>query len=278
MSWQNVGGTATNGSTYNNSMYIYNGIPYVAYEDDSNGYKISVVRFYNGIWEQVGGYVSTGSGDKPSIFVYNGTPYIAYYDSDASKLLVKVLNGSSWDVVGSNDVSANGGTDASLFDDNGTLYVSFTTYTTGGSLYTMKLTANTWGAVGGLPIASSGQFNNIQLFVSNGTPYLAYNTDTGSKLVYLFNGSWAYFGEYMKDFYKRNMIMTAYFKVRQHDFYSKMCFNLNRRQICWRMLEMIEPDMHLPFKAINGRNGMNFAQALPEYVLDPEPPKPMVLL
>jgi hypothetical protein len=79
----------------------------------------------------------------------------------------------------------------------------------------------------------------------------------------------AFFGEYMKNAYKKNLIIVAYMKVRQADFMVKICFHPEKRQHFWNLLCILEEDMHLPFRAIDGRDGRTFAQMLPAFAPEP---------
>ena len=48
MQWQQVGGAATGTGSGYNSTFVYNGVPYMAYQDGSDGNKIKVAYLYNG--------------------------------------------------------------------------------------------------------------------------------------------------------------------------------------------------------------------------------------
>lgn len=79
----------------------------------------------------------------------------------------------------------------------------------------------------------------------------------------------AYFGGNYRDPIKRNLIWVAYFKVRQPLFMQNLAFNSERRAHMWNLLCLIESDMHLPFRAIDGRDGNSFSEQLPEFGTEP---------
>ena len=75
----------------------------------------------------------------------------------------------------------------------------------------------------------------------------------------------AYFGKYCYDQFKFNLIYCAYFKIRQADFINKIALNFEKHAYLWNLLCNEEVNMHLPFNAINGRNGAPFEVQLPEH-------------
>ena len=65
---------------------MYDGTPYVAFEDYNVGTLISVMKYTDGSgWQQLGNLeASDGNCGAPSLYVYNGIPYVAFMDIDES--------------------------------------------------------------------------------------------------------------------------------------------------------------------------------------------------
>jgi prepilin-type N-terminal cleavage/methylation domain-containing protein len=84
--WQNVGASgfsAIAGSSV--SSFVYNGTPYVAYNDSTNSNKATVMKYDGSSWVNVGNAdFSSGFSGDTSLFIYDGTPYVAYSDFGGS--------------------------------------------------------------------------------------------------------------------------------------------------------------------------------------------------
>jgi len=127
--WEEVGaGSASGGGISNNSGDSWyssvaiapNGIPYVAWRDNSGGDNEIYVRRWSGsIWEEVGagsasdGGISNNSGSStyPSVAIaLDGTPYVTWYDNSGGdyEIYVRHWNGSSWVEVGAGSASGGG--------------------------------------------------------------------------------------------------------------------------------------------------------------------------
>jgi hypothetical protein len=84
--WQNVGSPDFSaGQAEYESRYVYDGTPYVAYEDVANGQygygPATVMEYTGGKWQSVGSPdFSASRATGESLFVYDGTPYVAYED------------------------------------------------------------------------------------------------------------------------------------------------------------------------------------------------------
>jgi hypothetical protein len=195
--WVPVGNTSFSAGTAEyESLYVYNGTPYIAYGDDANGGKTTVMMFDGSNWAPVGspGF-SAGLINNVSLYVYNGTPYVAYMDvANGSKATVMKYDGSNWVSVGSPGFSAGKAEYESLYVYNGTPYVAYDDGANGSKVTVMKYDGSNWVSVGspGFSAGITVYFSsNVSLYVYNGTPYVAYSDgDNGSKAtVMTYDGS-----------------------------------------------------------------------------------------
>jgi hypothetical protein len=199
--WVTVGSAGFSAGEAENTSLAFDGSgnPYVAYRDDSNGGKATVMKYdaLAGNWVTVGpaGF-SAGEADYTSLaFDGSGTPYVAYGDvghsHKATVMKYDALAGN-WVTVGSADFSAGGAYYTSLaFDGSGNPYVA---YTDGGNSYkatVMKYSGSSWVTVGSAGF-SAGEADGTSLaFDGSGKPYVAYE-DVGNSqkaTVMKYNGS-----------------------------------------------------------------------------------------
>jgi len=202
--WQNVGNAGFSaGVAGYTSLYVYEGTPYVAYEDYVNGNKATVMKFNGTNWETVGnagfssGQIANPSMDTVniSLYVYAGTPYVAYADNaNNSKATVMKLNGTNWETVGNAGFSTGTSEYISLCVYAGTPYVAYaysdTNGADGGRATVMEFNGTTWETVGNAGF-SDGVANFTSLYIYNGIPYVAYKDDGngGKATVMEFNGT-----------------------------------------------------------------------------------------
>ncbi len=107
-----------------------NNVPYVAYTNDVNGSKTTVMKFNGSSWENVGtAEFSAGLvGSSISLVLdSNNIPYLAYNDSANNfRAVVMKFNGSSWENVGTSGFSPSVADFISLvLDSNNTPYVAY---------------------------------------------------------------------------------------------------------------------------------------------------------
>jgi LPXTG-site transpeptidase (sortase) family protein len=193
--WQNVGPAGFSaGSVFFTSLALDGSTPYVAYSDDANSFKATVMRFNGTSWETVGtaGF-SAGAAEYSSLALEGSTPYVAYKDGDKSgKSTVMNFNGTSWENVGLAGFSAGPANNTSLALDGSTPYVA---YVDGGNSYkatVMKFNGTSWEAVGTAGF-SAASVDGISLALDGSAPYVAYTDFHNSykATVMRFNGtSW----------------------------------------------------------------------------------------
>jgi hypothetical protein len=156
-SWVYVGAsmfyTAGVGAFTSLAIHPLTNEPYIFFDDASQSFKGTCMRYDGANWVNVGNYGFTAGGvfgNTTLKFNPAGTPYIAYPDgSVSSKLMMMKYNGSSWVNVGTNPLSAGLVADHGFdFDAGGNIYLA---YADGGQSY--KVTAKTfngtsWTAMG----------------------------------------------------------------------------------------------------------------------------------
>ncbi len=183
--WTTLGGTSISTSTMSatrNSLFIYNNVPYVVFNDAANSSKLSVVRFNGSSWEYVGspGF-SISSSRTPSIYVYNNTPYVVFIDDGevpAWYIRVMKFNGSTWEYLGPQGSFGRNGSAAyqAIFVLNNTPYV---VYYLSSQVRIAKFNGTTWESVAG-GLISSGAHTSISSYVINGVLYVAFSDANNS--------------------------------------------------------------------------------------------------
>ncbi|WP_028606033.1 choice-of-anchor U domain-containing protein [Ottowia thiooxydans] len=187
--WEVVGGAGFSaGEVLSTSLsFGPDGKPYVAYRDESNGNKASVMRLNSAgmAWEAVGGAgFSAGWADNPSLsFGPDGKPYVAYRDgANGLKASVMRVNsaGTAWELVGGAGFSADGAYFTSLtFGPNGTPHVAFRDAANDHKASVMRLNSagTAWEAVGGAGFSAGVVFDTSLAFGPDGKPYVAYRDE-----------------------------------------------------------------------------------------------------
>jgi hypothetical protein len=214
--WQPVGSPDFTGvyqSGAGESLFVYNGAPYLAYEDADD--RAAVMEYTGGSWQLVGGApASSGMAASDSLFVYDGTPYVLCNDIKGGLTVMEYTGATGWQPVGSPDFAnelddpfsvsslyndngqyVDNGSGQSLFVYDGIPYVAYQDRANGDKATVMEYTgtgATGWQPVGS-PDFSSGLSSSDSLYVSNGTPYVAYrdrsNSDVATVMEYT-GGSW----------------------------------------------------------------------------------------
>ncbi|PKL90749.1 MAG: hypothetical protein CVV21_11390 [Candidatus Goldiibacteriota bacterium HGW-Goldbacteria-1] len=189
------------------SMDVYQGVPYLAYRDDTNNGKLRVVKFNGSNWEDVG---SSGIPDNQvnnvSLQVSNGKIYVSFLEYLTSGISVgKVIKYESgvWQELGSGSISSDLIRILTLFVDGDTPYVAYkdgygNCYdTTCDGITVKKLFGSTWAMVGDAEF-SLGRVDGISLYVYDGVPYVAFiDAKLQSNVTAMkFDGaSWVYIGK-----------------------------------------------------------------------------------
>ena len=204
--WEYVGATSFTGGTISSGMDLaFNKVtdePYVAYVDQANGNKISVMKYDGTVWGVVGNVgFSDGAVYRATIAFHPTTnePYVAYRDdANGHKVSVMRFNGSSWVDVGINGFSQNNISyvrlafhsitgEPSVAVSNG---VSFSVY---------KFDGNGWLPIGLTGVGGAPNYTGLSFVIDpiTGGPIVSYANDNNSDKteVMKFDGnSWVYVG------------------------------------------------------------------------------------
>jgi hypothetical protein len=157
-------------------------IPYVAYTDAANSWRLTVQKLNGSSWDVVGtkGFTtSSDSADSPSISIDpTGTPYVAYRDYRSylgdGRVTVQKFVGSNWEVVGPERFSDGELNNLSLvIDSAGIPYVAYNDHPNSNKATVMKYSSLSRNAVGTKGF-SDGEAYYPSLAISNGTLYVAY--------------------------------------------------------------------------------------------------------
>jgi hypothetical protein len=201
--WANVGAPDFSaGQTVGNSMLLdASEHPWVAYRDDANGRKATVMKYDGASWSLVGtaGF-SAGVADYTNIAMDDaGSAYVVYRDSvNGRKATVMKFDGSSWVTVGAPGFSAGEADYTSIaIGTGGVPYVAYSDWGNGQKVTVMKFNGSAWVNVGTPGFSTStGTFTRIAIDGS-GTPYVVFRDYSLSQKVTVmkFAGtSWASVG------------------------------------------------------------------------------------
>ncbi len=156
------------------------GTPYVAFNDDSHTYSISVKKFDGSNWIDMG--VTGLGGDAKYISIVtdtSGVPYIAFYDGATSgHASVMKYNGTAWEFVGDRGYSTLSAYRISLaLDPQGMPCVAYMNGNwSSASATVMRFDGSNWVYVGGSIFVN--YITDLSLAISSdGTIYSAFTYD-----------------------------------------------------------------------------------------------------
>lgn len=198
--WTYLGDTLLPVSPYTMTMDVWQGTPYMAYDDEAVQGKGTVIRYDGANWGAVG--IPGFTPDKASDFslkMNDSIPYVAFIDrsfevgNEKGKLTVMKYESGTWTYVGTTGFSPG----ILLWDkpvltiSGGTPYVAFRA---NNNVWVMQFDGNNWVQVGP-PIATYAR--DLSLIVHDETPYIAYQTgNTHRSTVKKFDGTdWVNVGD-----------------------------------------------------------------------------------
>jgi len=201
--WVNAGNPGFSpGEAYGTDLaFSPSGIAHVAFEDDTQDSKLSVMRLVDKNWEYAGSPAFSESGvGFPSIAVSPaGEPYVAYEDFNKySMATVKKLSGQEWVTVGEPGISVGIAGQVNIaIDQAGTPYVGFCDNALGSKASVVKFDGSTWVNVGLPGISAGSTWYNCLALDASGVPYVAFlDYENNSRMsVMKFDGTnWVYVG------------------------------------------------------------------------------------
>lgn len=203
-SWMPVGST---NFTPGSASYTYlevnqNGVPHIAFMDEANSNKLSVMKYVSGSWSLIGppGFTPTAITQLVDMdFDSNGNPWVIYPDNGFACHVVK-FDGSNWVDIDQAGLSISSDFEPAIEFYNGEAYVAYSDWSSGndGEILVKKFNGSNWVLIGTGGI-SAGVASQPKLKFHNGQPYVAY-TDWSSGMngrisVRKYDGSnWVYVG------------------------------------------------------------------------------------
>jgi len=180
-SWITVANADVNADGLIYLLAADDGTPYLAYSDKVDGYKAKVLKYSGGNWTNLGGNASADGGvGGLRFFIYGNVPYLAYQDSTLHGYLgtVRKYENGSWQTVGSAGFTSNIPDPIQLFVSDNIPYFAYP-----GTVMSYESSSNSWTTI------ATNEVGN--LFVDNGTPYLAYVDNNANLILKKYsNGTW----------------------------------------------------------------------------------------
>lgn len=173
--WNVVGTTGfSDGEAYSQSIALDGETPYVAYIENANGAKPTVMKFDGTSWVVVGSAAFTAAEvDEISFAVSGGIPYVAFTNKSDGKLSVVKYNGTGWVNLGAANFTESGASSISLAFGNGVPYVAFQDWQS-SKVSVMTLDGGSWSYVGSAGFSTGWMAGVINIAVEGSTPYVSY--------------------------------------------------------------------------------------------------------
>ncbi len=198
--WQNVGNThfSAGEAIYTSLAISPSDQPYVAYLDEGNSGKATVMKFDGTNWTNVGNPGFSDGVAQWECLVFNpvdGQPWLAFRDdAHASKTTVMKFNGTSWVPVGNAGFSAGVANWQSLaFNSSGQPYVAYTDYANSLKATVKTFNGTNWVNVGNVGFTTGEAECESLAFSQSGQLYVAFADNTSipprKASVMKFNGS-----------------------------------------------------------------------------------------
>ncbi|MBD7915641.1 M6 family metalloprotease domain-containing protein [Clostridium sp. Sa3CUN1] len=156
--------------TDKSKIKVYNGVPYVLYNDYD--YKLNISKFENGNWTKLQTITSDIAQYSDMIATENGL-YIAYTDPYQDILKVAKFNTvtNKFENIGS-DIDRGYIYGLSITENNGEVYVSYSNFYSSDKIKVKKYSNGSWADVGNLDIIAK----NTNIIAQDGKIYLAVAT------------------------------------------------------------------------------------------------------
>lgn len=176
--WQTVGDTAFTEERIHIIDFVIDpdGVPYVSYSLQHNGYQSRVMKLDGNSWVTVGSSgIPEGVGCSRLTLNDEGTPYLAFTDSlNGYRATVLMFNGNSWEPVGNAGFTPGFAIPDIALDPSGIPYVAFMDSTIGAKPRIMRFNGQTWETTGNAGF-SDLQTDRVTILTDPvGTLYVAY--------------------------------------------------------------------------------------------------------
>ncbi len=195
--WLNVGsaGFTSGMATYTNVAVDKYGNSYVAYVDNTNGNKVSVMKCSSNTWMMVGSAgFSAGAAAYVSLTLdTSGTPYVAFEDGgNNNKATVMKYNGTNWVNLASAGISSGAVLYTSLaLDKFGNVFVAYLDGANANKATVMKYNGTSWSLLGSAGFSAWNISTPAIAVDTFGTPYVTYQDAANNykATVMKFNGT-----------------------------------------------------------------------------------------
>jgi len=199
--WLTDGGSINydNGQNASNaSLAVYNGTPFIAWQETSSTTTQIYLKKWNGAdWQQLGGslnHFTSRDASDPSLAINSGIPYVAFNEIGGSGpyygvIYVRHWTGAVWQEDGY--ININGSQGAAnpniAFSNTGILYIAWTESSAGYyQTYVKSFNGSTWTQLGGsLNVNTNRQAYRPKIAIYNNTPYVFWYE-------YELGNSWSY--------------------------------------------------------------------------------------
>jgi hypothetical protein len=164
------------GAMYTRLAFNKAGKIYLAYSDDTNNGRASVMTFNGTSWVYVGSPDISGMGTAYTSIVFDSSdkPIIAYVGGSQSNIYIKRFTGTSWVSVGPASGIATGSFPDIAIDKNDNLYV---VYTANDKPCVQKYSGGNWSLIGSALSPTIAMYTSIAVD-SSGIPYISYQDFT----------------------------------------------------------------------------------------------------
>lgn len=206
--WQSLGviGTSSSASWTPSLAFNSSNVPYAVFKDDSNGNKVTVVRFdaSKNKWVSVGsaGFSSNWVSYTSMIIDKSNNIYVGFSDANNNwGPNVMKFDGTKWSKAGFGLSNIQTNTNVMAFDTKGIPYMAYRDGATGNAITVVKYDGSSWNTVGsagiGSPMGCCGYDDVGFVIGSNNVPYVAfvdsYNSNKVTVLGYT-GSSWSVIG------------------------------------------------------------------------------------
>lgn len=178
--WSLVGGAGISSSVANYTVMAVdnNNVPYIAYADNGQSNKLTVLKYNGSNWTAVGSIgVSAGSVEHISMAIDGSNNiYVGFRDgAQSGKATVMKYDGSLWSNIGNAGLSDGGAYYVSVgVNASGTVYVAYQDQTAGSKGSVKRFNGSSWVYVGSKGF-TSGQTDYLDMDIdASGSLYIAY--------------------------------------------------------------------------------------------------------